>query len=110
MRHARKRGHELLSLAEETLESSLAQDGIHAWGTLYSQLSGTLKCEVLRGNNSEEMGLAEAAGLLGSRSVEERQSAWRGINAAWKSQEEACAASLNAIAGWRLEMVRRARA
>ena len=107
VRHARKRGHELLSLAEETLESSLAQDGIHAWGTLYSQLSGTLKCEVLRGNNSEEMGLAEAAGLLGSRSVEERQSAWRGINAAWKSQEEACAASLNAIAGWRLEMVRR---
>ena len=29
------------------------------------------------------------------------------INAAWSEHEETCAASINAIAGWRLEMVRR---
>ena len=107
VRHSRKRSHELLSLQEETLASGLAQDGIHAWGTLYSQLSGTLRCQVLRGNDVEQMGIAQASGLLGSRLVEERQGAWRAINAAWRSQQETCAASINAIAGWRLEMVRR---
>jgi oligoendopeptidase F len=107
VRHSRKRSHELLSLQEETLANSLAQDGIYAWGTLYSQLSGTLKCQLQCGNAVEEMGIAQASSLLGSRVVEERQGAWRAINTAWRSQRETCAASLNAIAGWRLELVRR---
>ena len=33
--HSRKRRDETLSLNEENLLSSLSQDGIHAWGTLY---------------------------------------------------------------------------
>ena len=85
VRHSRKRSHEVLSLKEETLASGLAQDGVHAWGTLYSQLSGTLRCQVPRGNDVEEMGIAQASGLLGSRAVDERQGAWRAINEAWRS-------------------------
>ncbi len=33
--------------------------------------------------------------------------AWRGINAAWRTHEESCAAAINAIAGWRLELNRK---
>jgi oligoendopeptidase F len=102
--HARKRREHMLSLREEQLAKSLAQDGIHAFGTLYGRLSGTLRCEVVQGNESSEVGLAEAAAMQSSTSTTDRKSAWLAVNTAWEGHEETCAASLNAIAGWRLEM------
>lgn len=105
--HRRKRRHELLSLEEERLVGALAEDGIHAWGRLYSQLSGTLRCQVTMAGERRQMGIAAASGLMLSDDDSVRESAWRGINAAWESQEETCAAALNAIAGWRLEVCRR---
>lgn len=103
----RKLAPQTLPLAEENLITALGQDGVHAWGSLYGQLSGTLRCEVMRGNQPEAMGLAEAAALMSSRSLAERKAAWQGINDAWEVHEETCAASLNAIAGWRLELGRK---
>ena len=105
--HSRKRRHELLSLGEETLAAGLAEDGIHAWGRLYDQLSGTLSCEVTVGNERRTMGLAEASGLMLKPDDGLRENAWRAINRAWDEHAEACAAAINAIAGWRLEMCRR---
>lgn len=105
--HRRKRRHELLSLEEERLAGALAEDGIHAWGRLYSQLSGTLRCQVEVAGAQREMGIAAASGLTLRVDDGVRESAWRSINAAWESQIETCAAALNAIAGWRLELCRR---
>ena len=105
--HARKRRDFNLSLAEETLISGLAQDGIHAWGRLYDQLAGSLTCDVLIGNESESMGLAQASGLLQKTDDRTRESAWRSINTSWEEHIESCAAAINAIAGWRLELGRR---
>ncbi|NJN50930.1 MAG: M3 family oligoendopeptidase [Gammaproteobacteria bacterium] len=107
VRHGRQRRHELLSLAEESLINGLAQDGIHAWGRLYDQLSGTMTAKVLVGNEVETLGLAQANGLLQKSDVRQRQAAWTGINGAWEQQAEACAAAINAIAGWRLEVNRK---
>ena len=105
--HARKRRHELLPLDQETLVNSLGQDGIHAWGRLYDQLSGTLTCEVPQGNELHTMGIAQASGLMLGPDDGEREAAWRAINVAWDAHAESCAAAINAIAGWRLEMGRR---
>ena len=105
--HSRKRRHELLSIEEETLAVGLAEDGIHAWGRLYEQLSGTLACEVTVGNERRTMGLAEASGLLLKPDDNLRENAWRAINGAWEAHAESCAAAINAISGWRLEMCRR---
>ncbi len=105
--HSRKRRHELLPLAQETLVASLAQDGIDAWGRLYDQLSGTLACEVAVNGETRTMGLAEASGLMLKADDGLRERAWRAINAAWDAHAESCAAAINAIAGWRLEMCRR---
>ena len=102
--HARKRRRERLSLEQETLASSLAQDGIHAWGRLYDQLSGTLSCEISTNGATRNLGLAEASGLLLRPDDSLRESAWRAINAAWDQHVESCSAAINAIAGWRLEM------
>ncbi len=104
--HARKRRHEQLPLDQETLVASLSQDGIHAWGRLYDQLSGTLACAVPDGNETRTMGLAAASGILLEADDRRREGAWRAINAAWDEHSESCAAAINAIAGWRLEMCR----
>lgn len=102
--HSRERRHETLSLKEESLVNGLAQDGLHAWGRLYSQLSGTLECDVLVGNEQQQMGIAQAAGLMQKPDDALRRSAWSAINNAWAQHEESCAAAINAISGWRLEM------
>ena len=105
--HSRKRRHELLPLAQETLVNSLAQDGVHAWGRLYDQLSGTLSCSVEVDGVTQQLGLAAASGLLLRADAGLRERAWRAINAAWREHAESCAAAINAISGWRLEMCRR---
>ncbi len=107
VRHSRERSHETLSLDEEQLVNGLAQDGIHAWGRLYSQLSGTLQCDVLVGNETQTMGIAQAAGLMQRPDDTVRRGAWAAINDAWNEHEETCAAAVNAIAGWRLELCRK---
>ena len=89
------------------LAVGLAEDGIHAWGRLYEQLSGTLACEVAVGNERRTMGLAEASGLLLKADDTLRENAWRAINGAWEAHAESCAAAINAISGWRLEMCHR---
>jgi oligoendopeptidase F len=107
VKHSRERRHELLGLNEERLVNGLSQDGIHAWSRLYDQLSGTLECDVLVGNEQETMGLAQTAGLMQKPDDATRRNAWSAINAAWSQHEESCAAAINAIAGWRLEMCRK---
>jgi oligoendopeptidase F len=99
LRHRRQLSHQLLSVAEEQLVTALATSGLHAWGNLYNELAGTLKCDI-QGN---QMGLAQAANLLSHSQPETRQAAWKGIRKAWGSQKSAVAAGLNAINGWRLE-------
>jgi oligoendopeptidase F len=93
----------LLSVAEEQLMTALATNGLHTWGNLYSELAGTLKCEI----KGEEMGLAKAANLLSHPSADTRRAAWEAIRAAWATQQPAVAAGLNAINGWRLETAKK---
>jgi len=107
VKHGRERRHELLGLDEERLVAALAQDGILAWGRLYDQISGTTTADVLVGNELKTLGLAEATGLLQKTDEHQRRAAWNGINAAWRRNSESCAAAINAIAGWRLEMNRK---
>ena len=105
--HSRKRRHELLELSEENLVTALGQDGIHAWGRLYDRLAGTIACDVEVDGGIETMGVAQAAGLMQKPDDGLRERAWRAINTAWDVHGETCAAAINAIAGWRLEMCRK---
>lgn len=107
VRHARKRRHERLPLEQETLVAALGQDGIHAWGRLYDQLSGALTCTVEVEGQQRRMGLAAAGALMLTTDDAQRERAWRAVNTAWEEHSETCAAAINAIAGWRLEMCRR---
>ena len=97
--HYRKQKDQLLSVLEEQLITALATSGLHTWGNLYTELAGTLKCEI----NGELMGLAKAANLLSHPESATRQAAWEGVRAAWSAHQSAVAAGLSAINGWRLE-------
>ncbi len=99
LHHQRQLKDQLLSVAEEQLITALATNGLHTWGNLYTELAGTLKCEV----TGESMGLATAANLLSHPEPNTRKAAWQGIRTAWSTQQTAVAAGLNAINGWRLE-------
>eukprot|EP00741_Cyanophora_paradoxa_P025348 tig00000367_g24467.t1 len=105
VRHRRRLRDRVLSLPEENLAASLAVNGITAWGSLYDQISGSLAVELEK--QGKTVGVAAAAGMLDSTDRGVRQEAWEGIRRAWKTQEEACAAMINAIAGWRLDLYKR---
>lgn len=99
LHHRRKLKAQLLSVAEEKLITGLATNGLHAWGNLYTELAGTLQCEI----EGDSVGLAKAANLLSSANAATRQAAWDGIRQAWSLHQSTVAAGLNAINGWRLE-------
>ena len=99
LNHQRQLKDQLLSVAEESLITGLSVSGLSSWGTLYTKLAGTLKCDV----QGETMGLAKAANLLGNPQRETRLAAWQGTRNAWIGHQETVASILNAINGWRLE-------
>ena len=103
---ARSKRDRRLSDREESLLSRMSSNGIEAWGRLYTQLSGTIRCPVSVGDETASLGLAEAAGLMADGSDAVRREAWRGINKGWSENQESCAAILNALSGWRLQNVK----
>ena len=108
VRHSRRRRHGILGLDQERLATALSQDGFHAWARLYGQLAGSLAVEVRApGGGKRRIGVAEAGALMQSADDAVREDAWRAVNRAWEAHGPTCAAVLNAIAGWRLEMCRR---
>ncbi|MBX2866106.1 MAG: peptidase family M3, partial [Leptolyngbyaceae cyanobacterium MAG.088] len=97
--HERKLRDQLLSVAEESLITGLAVNGLHSWGNLYAKLAGTLKCHI----QGETMGLAKAANLTSAPQRETRMAAWQAIRNAWIGHQETAATIINSINGWRLE-------
>jgi len=98
----------LLPIREEKLISALGVNGFTAWGSFYTNLSSTIRCQVnFPDGRTETLGLAAATGLLQRADGGERRAAWSAIQRAWRAHEEAPAAVLNAISGWRLEIFRR---
>ncbi len=104
----RKLRDTLLSLDEENLITALSTDGISAWGTLYTNITSSVRVNTLLENGeTQSIGLATAAGLLKSSDAKVRENAWKNTNNAWTLQEESCSSVINALAGWRLEIYKK---
>ncbi|MFN7727972.1 MAG: M3 family oligoendopeptidase [Bdellovibrio sp.] len=95
----------MLSTSEEMTLAQFKQFGLHSWGDMYDQISGSLKVELP--SQSKAVGVAEATGLLRGNDESLRKEAWTGIQDAWKKFEEPCAAVLNNLSGFRLEEYRK---
>jgi oligoendopeptidase F len=99
LKHERQLKDQLLSLPAEKLITGLAVTGLISWGNLYTELAGSLTCDV----NGETMGLTKAFNLQSSADRPTREAAWNASTTAWSSQSGTVANILNAINGWRLE-------
>lgn len=98
IRHDRELQEFSLSDEEEKLLEAVGQDGIHAWGRLYSTIAGSLECEI----DGEKIGYANAANMMYQTDREKREKAWRAIQKAWTSHDDTIAAVLSSINGHRL--------
>ena len=109
LRQSRALNDTALSEEEQTLLEQLRTHGFDSWSNLYSQLASSLRLSVagVNGGPAEEMGLAQAAGLIRHPSEPQRKAAWTAIQTAWRANEIPCAAILNGLAGWRLTTYRR---
>lgn len=95
----RKQLDHLLSTNEEVLLTGFSQDGISAWGKLYSDISGAMKVNI----DGQTMGLATANNFYSSSDRVKREQAYRAINEGWRQNEISACAILNSINGWRNE-------
>ncbi len=97
----------LLPLREEQLLDILDVNGTTAWGNLYTNIAGTARTQIVLNGSPREATLATLSGLLQSPDAETRHVAYRGTQEIWALHEEAAAAGLNALSGWRLDVCKR---
>ncbi|WP_374029343.1 M3 family oligoendopeptidase [Bdellovibrio bacteriovorus] len=99
----RKLSSILLSNSEEALLEAMGNSGKHAWGDLYTKISGSMRCHLKFADRTETVGLAQASAMIRSDDENTRRVAWQSIQEAWGEHKHTGAAILNALAGWRHE-------
>lgn len=104
LRHSRKMKDHKLSLQEENMVTRLSVTGHSAWGSMYTDLSSVLPVKLELDGETKTVGIATAEAMRDSPNESERKASWEGIREAWLPHQETCAAALNAITGWRLDM------
>ncbi|MEE8075985.1 MAG: M3 family oligoendopeptidase [Candidatus Binatia bacterium] len=103
----REESHHTMDPDKETLAVDLGVDGIHAWGRLYSSLSGRLVFDMTYPDGRRvRVPMSQRRSLMDDPDRRVRKAAFEGGNAAWESIEESAAAILNAISGTRLTLNR----
>ncbi len=85
----------------EALQSELARDGFHAWGRLYSVISGGLSVTLDRGDGPETLSTEQARQLLDHPEADFRRKVAASVTEAWSTQKSVFAAALNHINGYR---------
>ncbi len=96
-----------LGLSEEDILIAFGVNGPTAWGNLYDSLAGSIRCRLQLPTGERWVGLAEAASLSQDPNEAIRAAAHKATRSAWSEHEEAAAAILNALAGWRLDEYKR---
>lgn len=96
-----------LSPDREALVSDLAVDGYHAWGELYSNVSGAIRIPFERDGKEVSLSVSQAQNLISElRDLEERARLFERFEAAWAEEAEVLASALNHLAGFRLTTYR----
>jgi oligoendopeptidase F len=102
---ARDDARHMMDADMEMLAADLGVTGIHGWGNLYQQLTGTLQFRLApEGQEPREVPFAWTRSLLEDPSPAVRAAALQGANAAIEARKETFTAALNAISGTRLTL------
>lgn len=93
-----------LTLQEENVITQLSVTGHSSWATMYQDISSVIPVQVALDDGNKTMGIASAEAMRDSPHEHIRKASWEGIREAWLPHQHTCAAALNAITGWRLDM------
>ncbi len=99
--HDRLRRDYMLPLEQEKLIMELGVSSYQPWGTLYNNITSSMRCELETEDGKVTKGLAATNSMLSDSSEEERKKAFLALKESWEQQTIPCAAILNSIAGWR---------
>lgn len=102
----RRRAQTLMAPDQERLATALAVDGYHAWGTLYGTVSGRIRIPVEEEGETRELSVGQVANRLYTRDRAVRTALWPKYEGAWEDEADLCAAALNHLAGFRLNLYR----
>ena len=100
----RNRAKEKLSTEEESLINSLGIDGYHAWGQMYDTIVGKLKIPFEENGEIKELSAGQAHNKFSSSDRNVRKNVFEHWEKAWGEQADYIGASLNHLAGFRLNV------
>ena len=103
----RRRARERMTPELESLASTLAVDGYHAWGDLYELVAGRIRVPVEEGGRTVELSVGQAANRLEDPDRAVRAAVFDRWEEAWAAEAEVIAAALNHLAGFRWQWYRR---
>ncbi len=103
----RRRAGERLPPEQEALVADLAVDGYHAWNDLYELVVGRITVPVEEEGRTVQLSVGQAANRLQSPDRRVRAAVFARWEEAWAREAELCAAALNHLAGFRLNLYRR---
>ena len=100
----REKSKTLMSKELESLNNSLAVNGYHGWGSLYTMLASSLKVKVTLNAKEQELSMGQLQNRLSDADPQVRQYLMEAWENAWQSAEENIGHTLNQLAGYRLNL------
>jgi oligoendopeptidase F len=100
----RRRAKDKLPAHQEKLVTDLAVDGYHGWSELYNIITGRMAIAWEKEGKKTELSVGQFVNLFSDPDPEVRAQAGEAWERAWEQEEELCAAALNHLAGFRLNL------
>lgn len=107
LRELRRDAERAMSYASESLAVDLNRDGLHAWGRLYSEVTGRLEVDVEIEGEVETCSVGQAQNLMSDARRPVRAAAYEGLQEAWREVAPTCASALSSIRGTEQTLYRR---
>jgi oligoendopeptidase F len=100
LRERRDLAKKKMNTERELLANDLSIDGYHGWSRLYDTIVGRMTIKV----GEEELSVGQASNKLYEADRELRKEVFTKWEEAWGKEAELCAAALNNLAGYRLNL------
>lgn len=89
---------------QEKLATDLAVDGYHGWSELYNIITGSMEVDWEKDGKTDKLSVGQFSNLFSDPDSQVRVQAGEIWERAWEQEEELCAAALNHLAGFRLNL------
>jgi oligoendopeptidase F len=102
----RTNAREKMPAEQEKLANDLAVDGYHGWSNLYDLIAGRISIPWVRDGRETVLSVGQAFNVLADPDPAVRAAMAAKWEQAWGSEAELCAAALNHLGGFRLNLYR----